>query len=150
MRAVVQRVTNASVSVNGETLGSCGFGFLILLGVGKDDTPDDIEKLWSKIFKMRIFADEEGKTNKSLVDVKGEVLIVSQFTLYANCRRGNRPSFTDAGDPALSNELYEKFVERVRQDVSHVATGEFGADMSVSLTNDGPFTIVLDTKDWGK
>lgn len=145
MRAVVQRVGHARIDVEGETIGSIGKGFLILLGVGQNDTEAHIERLWSKIFKMRIFEDENGKANLSLADVGGEVLVVSQFTLYANCKRGNRPSFTEAGSPDEANRLYELFVERARRDVARVETGSFGAMMDVSLTNDGPFTIVLDT-----
>ena len=145
MRAVVQRVSQAKVDIEGLTVGSCGRGFLILLGVGQSDTEAQIERLWSKIFKMRIFEDENGKTNLSLSDIAGEVLIVSQFTLYANCKRGNRPSFTEAGSPDEANRLYELFVKRAKQDISHVGTGRFGAMMDVSLTNDGPFTIALDT-----
>ena len=107
-----------------------------------------IERLWSKIFKLRIFGDVEGKTNRSLADVAGAVLIVSQFTLYADCRRGNRPSFAQAGAPDAARALYERFVKRARRDVAQVETGEFGANMQVSLENDGPFTIYLDTADW--
>ena len=147
MRAVIQRVTSASVAIEGKTVGQCGIGYLILLGVGEEDTEDDVERLWSKIFKLRIFPDGEKHTGASLADVKGEALIISQFTLYADCRKGNRPSFTKAGAPDESKRLYEQFVERARQDVPHVACGEFGADMQVSLTNDGPFTICLDTVD---
>ena len=150
MRAVIQRVERASVEVAGEVVGSCGTGYLVLLGVGHADTEATAEKLWKKICAMRIFADSNGKTNLALKDVGGGVLIVSQFTLYANCRHGNRPSFTGAGDPAESERLYELFVERARRDVAHVATGEFGADMQVSLVNDGPFTICLDTDDLKK
>lgn len=145
MRALIQRVTQAQVSIDGKTVDSCGRGFLILLGVGDGDGQAQVERLWSKIFKMRIFEDEAGKTNLSLADVGGEVLVVSQFTLYANCKKGNRPSFTQAGAPDKAKRLYEAFVERARQDVPHVQTGEFGAMMQVSLTNDGPFTIWLDT-----
>lgn len=145
MKAVIQRVTQAHVRIEGNVVGSIGKGFLILLGVGQDDSEEQVEKLWSKIFRMRIFADENGKTNLSLGDVAGEVLVVSQFTLYADCRRGNRPSFTKAGSPDSANALYERFVERARRDVKRVETGEFGADMQVSLQNDGPFTILLDT-----
>ena len=145
MKAVIQRVTQAQVQIEGNVVGSIGKGFLILLGVGQNDSEEQVEKLWSKIFRMRIFADENGKTNLSLVDAAGEVLVVSQFTLYADCRRGNRPSFTKAGSPDSANALYERFVERVRRDVERVETGEFGADMQVSLQNDGPFTILLDT-----
>ncbi len=145
MKAVIQRVAQAQVQIEGNVVGSIGKGFLILLGVGQDDSEEQVEKLWSKIFRMRIFADENGKTNLSLDDVAGEVLVVSQFTLYADCRRGNRPSFTKAGSPDSANALYECFVERARRDVERVETGEFGADMQVSLQNDGPFTILLDT-----
>ena len=145
MRAVIQRVTSASVTVSGVVAGSIGKGYLILLGVGHSDTRAEAERLWSKIFALRIMEDEEGKTNRSIDDVSGEVLVVSQFTLYADCRRGRRPSFTAAGDPATANELYEYFASLARRNVSRVATGVFGADMAVELVNDGPFTIVLDT-----
>ena len=145
MRALVQRVTRASVAVEGETIGKLGEGFLVLLGVGQNDTEAQADKLWSKISKMRIFEDEAGKTNLSLADVGGEVLVVSQFTLYANCKRGNRPSFTDAGAPDEANRLYEYFAGLVRRDMGHVETGSFGAMMQVELLNDGPFTIWLDT-----
>ena len=145
MRAVIQRVTSAKVEVEGKVTGEIEKGFLILLGVGQEDTEADCDKLADKISKLRIFADENGKTNLSLGDAAGEVLVVSQFTLYADCRRGNRPSFTKAGSPDSANALYERFVERVRRDVERVETGEFGADMQVSLQNDGPFTILLDT-----
>lgn len=145
MRAVVQRVKNAHVDIDGETVGKIGKGYLILLGVGADDGEAQIERLWQKIFKMRIFEDEAGKTNLSLSDVDGQLLVVSQFTLYANCKKGNRPSFTEAGKPDQANALYEQFVARARQDVAIVETGKFGAMMDVSLVNDGPFTICLDT-----
>ena len=146
MRALVQRVTHASVTVEGDVVGKIGKGFLILLGVGHDDTEAQADKLWSKISKMRIFEDENGKTNLSLADVGGEVLVVSQFTLYANCKRGNRPSFTDAGAPDEANRLYEYFAGLVRRDMGRVETGSFGAMMQVDLCNDGPFTIWLDTE----
>ncbi|MVN49819.1 D-tyrosyl-tRNA(Tyr) deacylase [Eggerthella lenta] len=145
MRAVVQRVSNARVDIDGATAGSIGRGLLILLGVGHDDSEEQAERLWSKIARLRIFEDAEGKTNLSLADVGGEVLVVSQFTLFANCRRGNRPSFTEAGAPDEANRLYEWFVERARRDVPRVETGRFDAYMDVSLTNDGPFTLWLDT-----
>ena len=145
MRALIQRVTSASVKIDGEIAGSIGKGYLILLGAGEGDTEQQAEKIWSKIFKMRIFADAEGKTNLSLTDIGGEVLIVSQFTLYANCKKGNRPSFTNACAPDEAERLYEYFVELARKDVSKVGTGAFGADMLVTLENDGPFTIWLDT-----
>lgn len=147
MRAVIQRVSEAKVTIGGEVAGSCDIGFLILLGVGETDSEAQVEQLWSKILKLRIFPDGERPTGASLADVKGEVLIVSQFTLYADCRKGNRPSFAHAGDPEESRRLYEAFVQRAAQDVAHVASGEFGADMQVSLVNDGPFTICLDTDD---
>ena len=145
MRAVVQRVREAQVNIEGETVGSIGAGYLVLLGVGQQDTDAQIERLWTKIWKMRIFEDEAGKTNLSLADVNGQLLVVSQFTLYANCKKGNRPSFTDAGKPEFANQMYQRFVARAAQDVGHVETGRFGAMMTVSLVNDGPFTIVLDT-----
>lgn len=147
MRAVVQRVTRASVTIEGERTASIGRGYLILLGVGASDTRAEADKLWGKLRGLRINEDTCGKTNLSLADVDGEVLVVSQFTLYANCRRGRRPSFTDAAAPQLARELYEYFVELVRADVEHVATGTFAAMMQVELVNDGPFTIMLDTDD---
>lgn len=145
MRALIQRVTRAQVSIEGELHSSIGKGYVILLGVGAEDGNEQAEKLWSKISKLRIFEDENGKTNVSLADVQGDVMVVSQFTLYANCKRGNRPSFTEAGAPDEANRLYEYFVELARRDIEHVATGSFGAMMQVDLVNDGPFTIWLDT-----
>ena len=147
MRALLQRVSRADITVEGVQTGSIGQGYVILLGVGQDDDEAAAEKLWTKTRRLRIFDDGDGKANLSLEDVGGDVLIVSQFTLYANCRRGNRPSFTDAGAPAAAEALYEHFVELARADVAHVETGVFGADMQVDLTNDGPFTIWLDTAD---
>lgn len=147
MRALLQRVSRADITVEGVQTGSIGQGYVILLGVGHDDDEEAAEKLWTKTRRLRIFDDGDGKANLSLEDVGGDVLIVSQFTLYANCRRGNRPSFTDAGAPAAAEALYEHFVELARADVAHVETGVFGADMQVDLTNDGPFTIWLDTAD---
>ena len=145
MKAVVQRVSSASVEVDGEQIGSIGRGHLILLGVGAGDTEAQADKLWAKILKMRIFEDEAGKANLSVRDIGGDVMVISQFTLYANCRKGNRPSFTDAKEPGEAERLYEYFVKLARADIPHVATGSFGAMMDVSLVNDGPFTIVLDT-----
>lgn len=145
MRAVVQRVSRAQVEIDGNTVGSIGKGLVILLGVGHEDAEDQAERLWSKISCLRIFEDENGKTNLPLADVHGDVLVVSQFTLFANCKKGNRPSFTQAGAPDEANRLYEWFVERARRDVPRVETGRFGAYMDVSLTNDGPFTLWLDT-----
>lgn len=145
MRAVIQRVERASVTIAGDVVGKIGAGYLILLGVGHDDTRAEADKLWGKIFALRINDDEEGKTNLSLPDVNGEVLVVSQFTLFANCRKGRRPSFVEAAPPTQATELYEYFVDLVCADVGRVQTGRFGADMQVELVNDGPFTIVLDT-----
>lgn len=147
MRAVIQRVTQASVSVEGEVVGAIGQGYLILLGVGEGDTRAEAERLWAKIANLRICEDEAGKTNLSLLQTGGALLVVSQFTLYADCRRGRRPSFSAAAAPALATELYEHFVELARADVAEVAAGVFGANMQVELVNDGPFTIVLDTAD---
>ena len=145
MRAVIQCVSRAQVDIEGETVGSIGRGYLILLGVGASDTEAEAQRLWNKIFKLRVFGDENGKINLSLADIGGEVLVVSQFTLYANCKKGNRPSFTDGAAPDEANRLYEYFVSLARADVAHVDTGRFGAMMQVGLVNDGPFTIVLDT-----
>ena len=145
MRALIQRVRKARVMVDGAEVGSCGCGLLILLGVGEDDTELEAKRLWQKISRLRIFADEHGKTNLSLADVGGEVLVVSQFTLYADCRRGNRPSFAHAAPPELGESLYERFCLLAKADVSHVGMGVFGADMQVELVNDGPFTVWIDT-----
>ena len=145
MRAVIQCVNEARVDIDGETVGAIGPGYLILLGVGHDDTEETARKLWSTIERLRLFDDEDGKTNLNLAAINGSVLVVSQFTLYANCKKGNRPSFTDAAAPDEANRLYEYFVSLVRESVPTVATGRFGAMMDVSLTNHGPFTICLDT-----
>ena len=145
MRAVVQRVSEAQVSIGGTAVGAIGRGLLILLGVGHGDTEAEAERLWSKISRLRVFEDADGKTNLALSDVGGSVLVVSQFTLFANCKKGNRPSFTEAGAPDEANRLYELFVERARRDAARVETGRFGADMQVNLVNDGPFTLWLDT-----
>lgn len=144
MRVVLQRVQHASVTVDHEIVGQIGKGFLILLGVAEEDDEAAADKMADKICKLRIFEDENGKTNLSLADVGGELLIVSQFTLYADCHKGNRPSFIKAGSPEKANRLYEYFQERCRQYVPKVAHGSFGADMKVELLNDGPFTIVLE------
>ena len=148
MRVVLQRVKHASVHVDGQETGSIGQGFLILLGVSDTDDESIADKMADKICKLRIFEDENGKTNRSLQDVDGEILVVSQFTLYADCRKGNRPSFTNAGAPDMANALYEKFVAMCRERVPKVETGRFGADMKVSLENDGPFTILIDSEDF--
>jgi len=146
MRAIIQRVSSAHVDIDGKTVGSCGYGLMILLGVGHEDTEDQADRLWAKISKLRIFADDEGKTNLSLRDIDGSVLIVSQFTLYADCRRGNRPSFTGAGEPVESKRLYEYVVSLAEETLGKekVGHGEFGADMQVGLVNDGPFTLTLE------
>ena len=148
MRALIQRVSEAKVVANGELTGSIGPGYVILLGVAEQDTAEIAARMWHKIFQLRIFQDDEGKTNRSLSDVAGEVLIVSQFTLYADLRKGNRPSFIRAGSPAHSEALYNNFVQLAKADLGDVATGIFGADMQISLTNDGPFTIWLDSDIW--
>lgn len=145
MRAVVQCVSKARVDIEGQTVGEIGGGYVILLGVGHTDTEAQADKLWAKISKLRVFPDENGKTNLSLRDVGGDVLVVSQFTLFASCKKGNRPSFTDAGAPDEAERLYEYFVSLARQDVERVETGHFGAMMDVSLVNHGPFTLILDT-----
>lgn len=144
MRVVIQRVNHAQVDIDGKTVGKIGKGFLLLVGIKNGDELRIIKKAADKIAKMRIFEDEEGKTNLSLKDVNGEILSVSQFTLMANTKKGNRPSFVDAMRPPRSKELWEDFNQELENDGFHVETGEFGADMQVSLENDGPFTIVLD------
>ncbi|MCI1666328.1 MAG: D-aminoacyl-tRNA deacylase [Atopobiaceae bacterium] len=149
MRALLQRVGHASVSVDGDEVGSCAHGLLVLLGVGPDDDDATARRLWRKVLALRIFDDADGKTNLSLTDVGGEVLVVSQFTLYADCRRGNRPSFTGAGAAEDAERLYDLFCELADEDVAHVGRGRFGADMRVSLVNEGPFTIWLDTDEMG-
>ena len=145
MRAVLQRVSSASVRVDEQVVGSCGPGFLVLLGVAPDDTPEEAERLWGKICRLRVFDDAEGKMNLSLADVDGEVLVVSQFTLFADARRGNRPSFVGAARPDVAVPLYERFCELAEADVRNVGRGVFGAEMQVELVNDGPITIWLDT-----
>lgn len=145
MRAIIQRVSEASVTIAGKEKARIGQGYLILLGVGQGDSRSEAEKLWRKISALRIFEDENGKTNLSLSQVGGNVLIVSQFTLWANCKKGNRPSFIEVADPKLGNELYEYFLELASIEYPEYGCGQFGADMQVSLINDGPFTLVLDT-----
>lgn len=144
MKAVIQRVESASVSVGGKTVGSIGKGFLVLLGVVSEDTELECEKLAQKMIGLRIFSDENGKTNLSLKDVGGELLIISQFTLCANCRRGNRPDFLSAKEPSEANRLYEYFCELCQKEIPRTQRGIFGADMRVELVNDGPFTIILE------
>ena len=149
MKLVIQRVSQASVAVDGNVIGQIGKGYMVLIGVGADDTRETADKYIRKMLGLRIFEDENGKTNLSLKDVNGSLLLISQFTLYANCRKGNRPSFIEAGEPAMAEALYEYMIEECRKEVSVVETGSFGADMKVSLVNDGPFTIVLDEKLFG-
>jgi D-aminoacyl-tRNA deacylase len=148
MRAVIQRVSRGRVSVEGTVLGEIGPGLVILVGAGQDDEPDDAERLAAKIAGLRIFSDAEGKTNLSLLDVGGEALVISQFTLYADCRKGRRPSFTDAALPDVAGPLVDHLAAALRQDgVRRVETGRFGAMMMAEIYNDGPFTIWLDSSD---
>ena len=149
MRFVIQRVTESEVQVDGEVLGKIGRGFMVLIGVSDSDTKEIADKMVKKMLGLRIFEDEQGKTNLSLETVGGELLLISQFTLYANCKKGNRPSFTEAGSPDLANDLYEYLVSEAKKLVSVVETGIFGADMKISLENDGPFTIILDETTFG-
>ncbi|KRN22207.1 D-tyrosyl-tRNA(Tyr) deacylase [Lacticaseibacillus camelliae DSM 22697 = JCM 13995] len=144
---MVQRVSRASVSIEGQVTGEVGQGFLILLGVGPNDSAADVDYLVNKISKLRVFSDDQGKMNRALAAVGGSVLVVSQFTLYADTRKGNRPSFTGAAAPELGERLYEAFLTKFAQTGARVAHGEFGADMQVSLTNDGPVTIIFDTEE---
>ena len=144
MKFVIQRCQEASVSVDEQTGGAIGKGLMVLIGVGQEDTKEVADKYLKKLLQLRIFEDENGKTNRSLMDIGGSLLLISQFTLYANCRHGNRPSFTDAGDPRKAEELYEYLIAKAKEQVAVVEQGVFGADMKVALVNDGPFTIVLD------
>lgn len=145
MKFVIQRVTDASVKVEEKTVGKIGKGFMVLIGVGQNDTTAEADRLVKKMTGLRIFADENGKTNLSLKDVGGELLLISQFTLYADCRKGNRPSFIEAGDPKKAEELYEYIICECRKVIPVVERGIFGADMKVSLCNDGPFTVILES-----
>lgn len=145
MKFVIQRVTEASVNVENEVIGQIQKGFLVLIGVGQNDTKEIADRLVKKMIGLRIFEDKNGKTNLSLADVDGQLLLISQFTLYANCKKGNRPSFTESGAPAMAEELYEYIIEKCKAFVPVVERGSFGADMKVQLLNDGPFTIILDS-----
>lgn len=147
MKFVIQRVTHAEVEVEQEIIGSIQNGYLVLIGIAEDDNEEIADKLVKKLLGLRIFADENGKTNLSLKDVNGSLLLISQFTLYADCRKGNRPSFVNAGNPEKANELYEYIIKKCHTEVPDVQTGSFGADMKITLLNDGPFTIILDSKD---
>lgn len=146
MRFIIQRVSEASVEIEGSVHGKIGRGFMVLIGIGKEDTEEIADKFVSKMTGLRIFEDESGKTNLSLKDVGGQMLLISQFTLYANCKKGNRPGFTEAGEPDKAERLYEYIIEKCREQVPVVERGVFGAEMKVTLTNDGPFTVILDEK----
>lgn len=146
MRFVIQRVSEASVCVDNSRIGRIGKGYLVLIGVSERDTEAAADKMIRKMIGLRIFEDENGKTNLSLADVEGSLLLVSQFTLYANCKKGNRPSFIEAGAPDKAEALYEYIIRECRKSVPNVQTGQFGAEMQVSLVNDGPFTILLDSE----
>lgn len=147
MRVVLQRVSEASVKIEGEVKAKIGRGILVLVGIENEDSEEDIQWLCSKIANLRIFNDEDGKMNLSVFDVDGEVIVVSQFTLYASTKKGNRPGYTKSAKPDIAVPLYEKFVARLEKDLDKkVGTGEFGADMKVSLLNDGPVTIIIDSK----
>ena len=145
MRFVVQRVTHASVTVDGNVIGKIAQGFMVLIGVSDEDTKETADKMVKKLLGLRIFEDENGKTNLDIHTVGGSLLLISQFTLYADCKHGNRPSFIKAGKPDMANEMYEYIIAKCREQVEIVETGEFGADMKVELLNDGPFTILLDS-----
>ena len=150
MKLVIQRVLNSSVKVDGEIIGSIGKGYMVLVGVAESDTKEIADKMIDKMIKLRIFEDSEGKTNLSLNDVSGELLLVSQFTLYADCKKGNRPSFLKAGNPTFANEMYEYVISKCKTyEGLKVERGKFGADMKVELINDGPFTIILDSEEMG-
>lgn len=149
MKFVIQRINSASVEVDGSIVGKIGKGFLVFIGVSNTDTKEIADKYLKKMIGLRIFKDDNEKTNLSLSDVNGELLLISQFTLYANCKKGNRPSFTEAGSPDLANSLYEYLISEAKKLVPVVETGVFGANMKVSLENDGPFTIILDETTFG-
>lgn len=147
MRFVIQRVTNSKVTINDEIRGQIGKGFMVLIGVGDDDTVETADKMIRKMINLRIFEDENGKTNLGLKDVGGSLLLISQFTLYADCKKGNRPSFVKAGAPDKAKALYEYIISKCKEEIDIVEQGEFGADMKVELVNDGPFTVILDSEE---
>lgn len=146
MRVIVQRVKESSVSVDGKTIGEIKKGFTVLVGISKDDTIEDVKYLKKKVVNLRVFEDENGKLNKSLKDVDGELLIISQFTLYGDCRKGNRPSFIEALGGEDAKKLYLDFIDMCKEEINNVQTDEFGADMLVSIKNDGPVTLMIDSK----
>ena len=147
MKFVIQCTTQASVTIDQKLYSEIGKGFLVLIGICDEDTKETADKMLRKLIGMRIFSDENGKTNLSLHDIEGSLLLISQFTLYADCRKGNRPSFIKAGNPELANNLYEYIIAKCKEEIPDVQTGIFGADMKISLINDGPFTILLDSED---
>ena len=144
MKFVIQRVKEATVSVNGNICGAINHGYVVLIGIGHEGTKEDADKYLKKLLNLRIFSDEDDKMNLSLKDVNGQLLLISQFTLYGICKKGNRPSFVEAGKPDMANELYEYIIDEAKKQIDHVETGIFGADMQVSLINDGPVTIILE------
>lgn len=147
MKFVIQRVTEAKCVVEGKTIGKINKGYCVLIGVSDTDTCEIADKMIKKMLNLRIFADENDKTNLSINDVNGNLLLISQFTLYANCKKGNRPSFIEAGNPEIAEKIYQYIIEECKKSMSNVQVGIFGADMKISLVNDGPFTIILDSKE---
>ena len=147
MRFVIQRVQSSKVTINGEIRGEIGKGFMVLIGIAGGDNAEIADKMIRKMVNMRIFEDENGKTNLGLKDVGGGLLLISQFTLYADCKKGNRPSFVNAGAPDMAKKIYEYIISKCKEEIDVVEQGEFGADMKVELINDGPFTILLDSED---
>lgn len=147
MKFVIQRVNEASCKVDGQVIGEIAKGFCVFIGISSEDTQEIADKMVKKLVGLRIFEDENGKTNLALSDVGGSLLLISQFTLYADCKKGYRPSFINAGSPDMANRLYEYIIEKCKETIPNVQTGSFGADMKISLLNDGPFTILLDSKE---
>lgn len=149
MRFVIQRVAKSSVTVDNQIIAQISKGFLVLIGINREDTAEKADRMVKKLLGLRIFEDENGKTNLDIKSVGGSLLLVSQFTLYADCKKGNRPSFINAGEPCMANELYEYIIRCCRQEIPVVETGKFGADMKVAMINDGPFTVILDSEELG-